>query len=135
MASLQDSESPDPTHSEGVEQERNKISDTLQRGQLSVCQKNDEELQPLMAGALTEDESKDVPVCFYFKNDILMRKRRPPDAPADEEWLIYHQIVVPSVYRNQILSIAHEIPFAGHLGVNKTYHRILNHFYWPKLKS
>ncbi|KAJ8025597.1 hypothetical protein HOLleu_33193 [Holothuria leucospilota] len=131
----QDCESPGPTHSEGVKQEKSKMSDTLQRDQLSVQQQHDEELQPLIAGALTEDESKDVPVCFYVKNNILMRKWRPPDAPLDEEWRIYHQIVVPRTYRREILSIAHEMPFAGHLGVNKTYHRILNHFYWPKLKS
>ncbi|KAJ8047942.1 hypothetical protein HOLleu_00064 [Holothuria leucospilota] len=131
----QDCESPGPTHSEGVEQEKSKMSDTLHRDQLSVQQQHDEELQPLITGALTEDESKDVPVCFYFKNNILMRKWRPPDAPLDEEWRIYHQIVVPRTYRREILSIAHEMPFAGHLGVNKTYHRILNHFYWPKLKS
>ncbi|KAJ8032404.1 hypothetical protein HOLleu_25921 [Holothuria leucospilota] len=131
----QDCESPGPTHSEGVEQERSKMSDTLHRDQLSVQQQHDEELQPLIAGALTEDESKDVPVCFYLKNNILMRKWRPPDALLDEEWRIYHQIVVPRTYRREILSIAHEMPFAGHLGVNKTYHRILNHFYWPKLKS
>ncbi|KAJ8038322.1 hypothetical protein HOLleu_15710 [Holothuria leucospilota] len=131
----QDCESPGPTHSEGVEQEKSKMSDTLHRDQLSVQQQHDEELQPLIAGALTEDESKDVPVCFYFKNNILMRKWRPPDAPLDEEWRIYHQIVVPRTYRREILSIAHEMPFAGHLGVNKTYHRILHHFYWPKLKS
>ncbi|KAJ8045955.1 hypothetical protein HOLleu_09080 [Holothuria leucospilota] len=131
----QDCESPGPTHSEGVEQEKSKMSDTLHRDQLSVQQQHDEELQPLIAGALTEDESKDVPVCFYFKNNILMRKWRPPDALLDEEWRIYHQIVVPRTYRREILSIAHEMPFAGHLGVNKTYHRILNHFYWPKLKS
>ncbi|KAJ8019806.1 hypothetical protein HOLleu_41546 [Holothuria leucospilota] len=130
-----DCESPGPTHSEGVKQEKSKMSDTLHRDQLSVQQQHDEELQPLIAGALTEDESKDVPVCFYFKNNILMRKWRPPDAPLDEEWRIYHQIVVPRTYRREILSIAHEMPFAGHLGVNKTYHRILNHFYWPKLKS
>ncbi|KAJ8035328.1 hypothetical protein HOLleu_22514 [Holothuria leucospilota] len=130
-----DCESPGPTHSEGVEQEKSKMSDTLHRDQLSVQQQHDEELQPLIAGALTEDESKDVPVCFYFKNNVLMRKWRPPDAPLDEEWRIYHQIVVPRTYRREILSIAHEMPFAGHLGVNKTYHRILNHFYWPKLKS
>ncbi|KAJ8038132.1 hypothetical protein HOLleu_19119 [Holothuria leucospilota] len=138
MTNLNDSrdcESPGPTHSEGVEQEKSKMSDTLHRDQLSVQQQHDEELQPLIAGALTEDESKDVPVCFYFKNSILMRKWRPPDAPLDEEWRIYHQIVVPRTYRREILSIAHEMPFAGHLGVNKTYHRILNHFYWPKLKS
>ena len=24
---------------------------------------------------------------------------------------------------------------SGHLGVNKTYHKILNHFIWPRLKS
>ncbi|KAJ8026574.1 hypothetical protein HOLleu_31450 [Holothuria leucospilota] len=131
----QDCESPGPTHSEGVEQEKSKMSDTLHRDQLSVQQQHDEELQPLIAGALTEDESKDVPVCFYLKNNILMRKWRPPDALLDEEWRIYHQIVVPRTYRREILSIAHEMPFAGHLGVNKTYHRILNHFYWPKLKS
>ncbi|KAJ8031164.1 hypothetical protein HOLleu_27809 [Holothuria leucospilota] len=131
----QDFESPGPTHSEGVEQEKSKMSDTLHRDQLSVQQQHDEELQPLIAGALTEDESKDVPVCFYFKNNILMRKWRPPDAPLDEEWRVYHQIVVPRTYRREILSIAHEMPLAGHLGVNKTYHRILNHFYWPKLKS
>ncbi|KAJ8020635.1 hypothetical protein HOLleu_40278 [Holothuria leucospilota] len=130
----QDCESPGPTHSEGVEQEKSKMSDTLHRDQLSVQQQHDEELQPLIAGALTEDESKDVPVCFYLKNNVLMRKWRPPDAPLDEEWRIYHQIVVPRTYRREILSIAHEMPFAGHLGVNKTYHRILNHFYWPKLK-
>ncbi|KAJ8025620.1 hypothetical protein HOLleu_33227 [Holothuria leucospilota] len=131
----QDCESPGPTHSEGVEQEKSKMSDTLHRDQLSVQQQHDEELQPLMAGALTEDESKDVPVCFYLKNNILMRKWRPPDALLDEEWRIYHQIMVPRTYRREILTIAHEMPFAGHLGVNKTYHRILNHFYWPKLKS
>ncbi|KAJ8040765.1 hypothetical protein HOLleu_15161 [Holothuria leucospilota] len=116
----QDCESPGPTHSEGVKQEKSKMSDTLHRDQLSVQQQHDEELQPLIAGALTEDESKDVPVCFYFKNNILMRKWRPPDAPIDEEWRIYHQIVVPRTYRREILSIAHEMPFAGHLGVNKT---------------
>ncbi|KAJ8043962.1 hypothetical protein HOLleu_11292 [Holothuria leucospilota] len=127
----QDCESPGPTHSEGVEQEKSKMSDTLHRDQLSVQQQHDEELQPLIAGALTEDESKYVPVCFYVKNNILMRKWRPPDALLDEEWRIYHQIVVPRTYRREILSIAHEMPFAGHLGVNKTYHRILNHFYWP----
>ena len=34
-----------------------------------------------------------------------------------------------------LLSIVHESPMSGHLGINKTYHRIINHFYWPGLKS
>ena len=24
---------------------------------------------------------------------------------------------------------------SGHLGINKTHHKIINHFYWPGLKS
>ena len=64
-----------------------------------------------------------------------MRKWRPFDVPADDEWAVYHQIVVPKSYCHEILSIAHESPMSGHLGINKTYHKIINHFYWPGLKS
>ena len=35
--------------------------------------------------------------------------------------------MVPKIYRSEILSLAHETPMSGHLGVNKTYHKILNH--------
>ncbi len=45
------------------------------------------------------------------------------------------QIVVPAKYRLEILEIAHALPVSGHLGVNKTEDRILQHFYWPKLRS
>ena len=31
--------------------------------------------------------------------------------------------------------LVHESPMSGHLGINKTYHKIINHFYWPGLKS
>ena len=60
-----------------------------------------------------------VPVCYYVKNDILMRKWRPPDVSANDEW-----IVVPKAYRPEILNLAHETPMSGHLGVNKTYHKL-----------
>ena len=62
-----------------------------------------------------------------------MRKWRPFDVP--DEWAVYHQIVVPKSYRHEILSIAHVSPMSGHLDINKTYHKIINHFYWPGLKS
>ena len=31
--------------------------------------------------------------------------------------------------------MAHETPLSGHMGVNKTCHKILNHFYWPSLRK
>ena len=78
---------------------------------------------------------KEFKSCFYLKSGVLMRKWRPRDAPADEEWQVNHQIVVPRKYRQEILSLAHESPMAGHLGVNKTYFRILTHFYWLHLRK
>ena len=57
-----------------------------------------------------------------------MRKRRSPEIPADDELAVNHQIVVPKIYRSEILSLAHETPMSGHLGVNKTYHKIQNLF-------
>ena len=32
------------------------------------------------------------------------------------------------------MSLAHESPMAGHLGMNKTYHKLLSYFFWPKMK-
>jgi hypothetical protein len=64
-----------------------------------------------------------------------MRKWRPPDAPPDEVWQVVHQIVVPVRYCRVVMSLAHDTPMAGHLGVNKTCAGILSHFYSPKLRK
>ena len=109
--------------------------DQLSRSKLCKEQHSDPEISPLFERALDENEISQVPVCYYVKNDILMRKRRPPDVSAVDEWTVNHQIVAPRIYRPEILNLAHETPMSGHLGVNKTYHKILNHFYWPGLKS
>ena len=109
--------------------------DTLSKSQLIQEHQTDPEISKLIFKALPEDEISQVPMCYYIKNGILMRKWRPFDVPADDEWAVYHQIVVPKSYRREILSTAHESPMSGHLGINKTYHKISNHFYWPGLKS
>ena len=110
-------------------------NDQLSRSQLCKEQHSDPEISSLFDRVLDENEMSQVPVCYYVKNDILMRKWRPPDVSADDEWTVNHQIVVPRAYRPEILNLAHETPMSGHLGVNKTYHKILNHFFWPGLIS
>ncbi|XP_057704204.1 retrovirus-related Pol polyprotein from transposon 412 isoform X2 [Corythoichthys intestinalis] len=45
------------------------------------------------------------------------------------------QIVVPKPFRTQVLCLAHDHCMSGHLGVRKTYNRILRFFFWPGLKS
>ncbi|XP_062603532.1 uncharacterized protein LOC134265323 [Saccostrea cucullata] len=39
------------------------------------------------------------------------------------------QLVVPAKFRGQILSMGHDIPLAGHLGIKKTRERILTNFF------
>ena len=108
---------------------------TFSRSDLIREQNSDPDVSCLFARSVDEcDVSRD-PVCFYTKNDVLMRKWRPSDVPSDDEWAVKHQIVVPSSYRPHILSLAHDTPMSGHLGINKTYQRILEHFYWPNLRK
>ena len=109
--------------------------DIRSRSQLSKEQHKDPEISPLVQKVVSETDLAQDPICFYTKNGILIRKWRFPEVPADDEWAVNHQIVVPKIYRSEILSLAHETPMSGHLGVNKTYHKILNKFFWPGLKS
>ncbi|XP_063970042.1 uncharacterized protein LOC135157629 [Lytechinus pictus] len=83
----------------------------------------------LVSGPVTVGVVPELPM----KDDILMRKWRPPRRPADEDWCIIHQVVVPPCYRTDILKMAHELPMAGHVGIRKTEDRIMRHFYWPKM--
>ena len=123
------------SHYSAILNDQGQGHDLVSRSQLSKEQHNDPEILPLLERALDEKEIDQVPVCFYVKNGILMRKWRPPDVSVEDEWTVNHQIVVPRVYRPEILNLAHDTPMSGHLGINKTYHKILNHFYWPGLKS
>ena len=78
---------------------------------------------------MSEAEARKVPVCYFVKDNILMRKWRPKVAPSADTWRVVYQIIVPPVFRCEVLSLAYDTPLAGHLGVNKTYRKILNHFY------
>nr|XP_033936295.1 uncharacterized protein K02A2.6-like [Pseudochaenichthys georgianus] len=44
------------------------------------------------------------------------------------------QLVVPQAVRDNILSLGHSIPWAGHLGKHKTIARIQRYFHWPGLR-
>ena len=97
-------------------------------------QKEDHEISLLRETALTADDERTSAIYYYLQDDLLMRHWRPPEANADDNWRSVNQIVIPTSYRSDILQLAHDSPFAGHLGVNKTYQRILQYFYWPGLK-
>jgi len=56
-----------------------------------------------------------MPVSYFMKDKVLMRKWRPPDEAVEDEWKVVYQIVVPEVYRKEV----HDLPMAGHLGLTK----------------
>ena len=101
---------------------------SLSKSRLISEQENDPEL------VLPPVKLVKVPVSYYVRNGVLMRKWRPPNVPASEEWSVVHQIVVPKVYQSEILKLAYESSMGGHLGCNKTYSRITKHFYWPQVR-
>ena len=92
----------------------------LDKATLIEAQQKDPELKEMLATACSETEMKKVPECFFLSSGVLMRKWRPPDIPANEDWKIFHQVVLPTGYRQVILKYAHDSPIAGHFGINKT---------------
>ena len=44
---------------------------------------------------------------------------------------MYHQVVLPKSYRNEVLNVAYEKTLGGHFGVRKTKTKILQQFFWP----
>ncbi|XDV29315.1 hypothetical protein PO909_032452 [Leuciscus waleckii] len=67
---------------------------------------------------------------YFIRDGLLMRRWRPQKS---NEWNDIEQIVMPSGNRRVILSVAHD-GVSGHLGVTKTFGRVLRHFFWPGLK-
>ena len=102
------------------------------RQQLVCDQKADAELSLLLEDAVSEGVTGSRG--YFVKNGVLMRKWTPLFASPGDDWSVVTQVVVPSKYRCDILSLAHDHQLAGHLSVNKTYDRVLRHFFWPGLK-
>uniref|UniRef100_A0ABD2WA60 RNA-directed DNA polymerase n=1 Tax=Trichogramma kaykai TaxID=54128 RepID=A0ABD2WA60_9HYME len=68
---------------------------------------------------------------WCIEGGLLYRKRRDwlldPITNSEDVW----KLVVPEEYRDRVLSDAHCITSAGHLGSKKTYDRVVQEYYWP----
>ena len=102
---LQDSFSgTDATHismeSQAVSESRQNVENVILSPQKPIVdQEKDQEIRKLKHQALNEREATKVPVCYFIKNGILMRKWRPPDVAASHKWKVIYQIVVLLVYQ------------------------------------
>lgn len=64
-----------------------------------------------------------------------MRKWRCRTVPANHSWETMDQIVLPMKYRADVLSLEHDTPMFGHLGVKKAWRRVLMHIYWSNVQK
>ncbi|XP_063586255.1 uncharacterized protein LOC134763618 [Penaeus indicus] len=119
-----------PANSEGIIPLNGK---PVTRDVLIAEQNNDPDLAKFYDDLVDENEIDNFGNCFYLKSGVLMRKFRNLNVPSDEIWNNVHQIVVPQSLRSEILYFAHDL--CGHLGVTKTYLKVLAHFFGPKLKK
>lgn len=65
---------------------------------------------------------------MYIKDGILYHHDRIRGKPTA-------QLVLPHSRRKEVLLLAHESPWGGHLGVRKTLARIKYSFYWPGMEA
>lgn len=90
---------------------------------IGALQRGDKTLKPLFDTAVGGlDMVKGDRECYVMDNDVLY-------AVADG----VKRLVVPVACRPMIMHLAHTLPWAGHLGRNKTYLRISSRFYWPSM--
>lgn len=101
------------------------LSLALNRDALATAQENDPSLDAHFASVANPREPSGA-ICFYVRDGILMRKWS-----SDPSSL--HSVTQLVVL--QVLSLTHDLGMAGHLGIRKTYHRVLRNFFWPGLKS
>ena len=62
---------------------------------------------------------------FVIKDDVLYRIH-----PQTKQ----HQVVVPQQWRTEMLALAHDVPTAGHQGINRTKER-LKRYWWYRRSS
>ena len=71
----------------------------------------------------TKQDSEDN-INFIIVDGFLYREK------TDQDNYV-RQLVVPNKFREDVLKLAHDIPFSGHQGMRRTKYRIQNEFYWP----
>ena len=72
-------------------------------------------------------QEKEKPCYKTTVTGVLCQRWRPKNRPTE----VCNQIVLPPSYRQNVLKLAHDMPMAGHLGRERTLHRILKRFWWP----
>ena len=104
---------------------------------LVEAQRSDETLQPLFEEVEANSNAlPDSATHFYIESDVLFRCWIPPKCrKEDESWAAVRQLVVPVHYRLTLLQLAHDHHLSGHFGIRRTFSKLIQIYYWPKMRS
>jgi len=99
-----------------------------------ICQRKEKGERPSSMEVKNADVTIRVYLAYwdalYLKDGILYKKWEAPSLKRS-----VFQLVVPQKRVRQILEEAHDSPFGGHFGVNKTLDKIRRRFYWASCKQ
>ena len=95
------------------EKQEGESKSVISRQNLIEEQSKDKELLYLFKIALKPVEVKKVSVGYLIKDNILMRKWSPTKCDKSEKGETVYQIVVPTVHRQEVLELTHDLPMSG----------------------
>lgn len=104
---------------------------SVNREQLIEAQQADCSLIKCVSAA-RDNKCESQTVSYLFDEGVLLRRWCPL---AGMDCDVVRQVVVPTKFRSQVLRLAHDHTLSGHLGIKKTYDRVLRYFFWPGLKA
>lgn len=105
---------------------------TSSRDSLIAEQKADTTLNDLFDKVVPDSVVRNSAQCYFLLDGLLVRKWVPHYDQGLGEPVF--QIVVPTTLRNKVLQTSHG-DVAGHMGVRKTYDRILRYFFLATFKA
>ncbi|XP_041061422.1 SAFB-like transcription modulator [Carcharodon carcharias] len=107
---------------------------SLHRIELAEGQRTDPSLEAVRYQAMHPNSKTDNDMggTFLYKEGILIRRWSPKEGffKGSE---VFEEVVVPELYRDEILKVSHNIPSAEHQGIKRTGRRVLQYFYWPSV--
>lgn len=103
----------------------------VSRADLVEEQKRDPSLKDLYELVVPSSQVGNIRQGYVLQEDLLLRIWTPHGDGISGDPIV--QVVLPEKFRTSVIHTAHD-NIAGHMGIKKTYHRVLQHFFWPHVK-
>ena len=93
--------------------------------------KNEQSKDPVIYNKIKQIVQNPTKYPFIFKDGLLYKLEAMSNNSTTKRKLIY----LPSSMISPLLQFYHNHPLSGHFGIRRTYLKIKNQFWWPKMKQ